>query len=179
MVNISQPSLFAQMRASSKIKKLFKNEESPVQDHLIFIEQAFPHNVTIEMGLDLFDLSQTDDVEQTETPSEFIEKLSANQLSTDFMDKWQNFMDRYGHRCPSEMDPGEPRFRETPGKIFALLKTMSTNQSAELTPHEVFEMGIQRRKKSLKYLIGILEEHGKRKLKAFLKYYKVIECFVA
>ncbi len=87
------PALMASETARSKLKKIFKNEPDAVQAHLRSIERSFPNNVTIEMGLLLYELSQFPDIQQTGTAQEFFQKLAANQLSPEFMQKWQLFMD--------------------------------------------------------------------------------------
>ncbi|MHA2294368.1 MAG: PEP/pyruvate-binding domain-containing protein [Candidatus Hodarchaeales archaeon] len=176
---ISSPTLFASEMARSRIKKLFKEEPRSVQDQVIYLEQALPGNVTIEMGLLLHDLSQFPVVQQTATTGEFVQKFERQQLSAGFMEKWQLFMQRYGHRCPRELDIATPRYREKPDEMFRLLKTMGSSSDLDLTPRGIFENGIKRREKTLQFLVDILEKQkkGKKKVKNFQKKYRALETY--
>ncbi|MBK5109533.1 MAG: hypothetical protein JJE12_15470, partial [Anaerolineales bacterium] len=90
---IALPTLMVSERARSGIKKQFENEPQSIQDQVVYVEQAFPHNVTIEMGLLLHDLSQFPDIQETATADEFVQKLNHQQLSPEFMQKWEQFID--------------------------------------------------------------------------------------
>ncbi len=173
------PALMASETARSKLKKMFKNEPEAVQEHLRSIEQSFPNNVTIEMGLLLYELSQFPEVLQTGTAQEFVQKLDANQLSPEFMQKWQLFMDDYGFRGPKELDVATPRYYEKPGEVFALLKTMEGLENPDLTPRGIFERGAQQRVESVQFLEEYLAKKRPGKVKAFKKSYKQLENFAA
>jgi pyruvate,water dikinase len=173
------PALMASEPARSKLKKMFKNEPEAVQEHLRFIEQSFPNNVTIEMGLLLFELSQFPDVLHTGTAQEFVQKLDSNQLSPEFMQKWQLFMDKYGFRGPKELDIATPRFYEKPDEVFAILKTMEGHTDPDLTPQGIFESGAKRRVESVQFLEEYLAKKSRRKVKVFKKNYKQLENFAA
>ncbi|MHA2294376.1 MAG: PEP/pyruvate-binding domain-containing protein [Candidatus Hodarchaeales archaeon] len=176
---ISGPTTFAAELARSRIKKLFKNEPQSVQDQVVYIEQALPGNVTIEMGLLLHDLSQFPDVQQTATAGEFVQKLERQQLSAGFMEKWQLFMQQHGHRCPKEIDVSTPRYREKPDEMFRLLKTMGSSSDPDLTPPGIFENGIKKREETHLYLVDVLEKQkkGKKKVKNFQKKYRTLKTF--
>ncbi|MCK4725448.1 MAG: hypothetical protein KAT29_06590, partial [Anaerolineales bacterium] len=176
---ISLPSLLASERARSGIKKQFKNDPQSIQDQVIFIEQAFPHNVTIEMGLLLYELSQFPDVQKTATADEFIQKLDQGQFSTEFMAKWREFIDRYGHRYPKEIDVATPRYREKPGEVFTIMKNLASSDDPEFNPQGIFEMGTKRRQATLQVLVDFLEQKSGKEVSSFLKKYKVLEAFAA
>jgi pyruvate,water dikinase len=176
---VSLPALLAAERARGNIKKMFKGESEAVQEHLHYIEQAFPHNVTIEMSLVLHDLSQFSHVQDRATPEEFVQKLDSNQLSPEFMEKWQFFIEHYGFRCPKEIDVATPRYYERPGEVFTLLKMMGTDDDPDLTPRGIFENAIKRRVESAQFLEDYLSKKSRRKVKAFKKKYKVLESFAA
>jgi len=173
------PALYASESARSSLNKMFKNDPESVQKHLRSIEQSFPHNVTIEMGLALYELSQLSDVRQTATAQEFVGKLEANQLSSEFMEKWQSFMDDYGFRGPIELDIATPRFYEKPGEVFTLLKTMGSEENPDLNPQSNFDRRTQQRVESVKFLEDYLAKKSPGKAKAFKKKYKLLENFAA
>ncbi|MCP4419776.1 MAG: hypothetical protein GY805_24455 [Chloroflexi bacterium] len=173
------PALMASEIARGKLKKMFKNEPESIQEHLRSIEQSFPNNVTIEMGLALYELSQFSDVQQIATAKEFIQKLKADKLSPEFMEKWQLFIDDYGFRGPKELDIATLRYYEKPGEVFALLKTMQGHADPELTPQGLFDAGAKRRVESVQFLEEYLAKKSRRKVKLFKKYYKLLENFSA
>jgi pyruvate,water dikinase len=179
MNSVQLPALMASEAARSKLKKIFKNEPEAVQAHLRSIEQSFPNNVTIEMGLLLYELSQFPEVQQTGTAQEFVQKLAANQLSPEFMQKWGMFMDDYGFRGPKELDIATPRYYEKPAEVFDILKTMEGHDDPDLTPQGLFERGAKRRVESLQFLEEYLAKKSRRKLKTFRKNYKLLENFAA
>ncbi|MBW1803361.1 MAG: hypothetical protein JRJ85_21855 [Deltaproteobacteria bacterium] len=158
---------------------MFKNEPEAVQEHLRSIEQSFPNNVTIEMGLSLYELSQFPDVQETDTAQEFVQKLDANQLSPEFMQKWQLFIDDYGFRGPKELDIATPRYHEKPDEVFDILKTMEGHNDPDLTPQGLFDSGAKQRVESVRFLDEYLAKKSRRKVKAFRKNYKLLENFAA
>lgn len=174
-MNVSLPSLLAAERARGRIKKMFKGEPESIQERIHHIEQALPNNVTIEMGLVLYELSRFSDVQECATPEEFVRKLEAKQLSPEFMEKWQHFVEHYGFRCPKEMDVATTRHYEKPGEVFVLLKTMRTGDDPEQTPRSIFERATKRRIESVQFLEDYLATKGRKKVKAFKKNYKVLE----
>jgi pyruvate,water dikinase len=173
------PALMVSEHARGKLKKMFKKGSKEVQDHFRNIEKSFPNNVTIEMGLVIHDLSQFSDVQQTVTPQEFIQKLEANQLSPEFMEKWRLFIDDYGFRGPKEIDAATPRYYEQPGEVFALLKSMASQDDPDLTPRGIFERGAKQRVESVQFLEDYLAKQSPGKGKAFKKSYKLLENFAA
>lgn len=179
MNGVQLPALMASEPARGKLKKMFKNEPESVQEHLQSIEQSFPNNVTIEMGLLLYELSQFPDIRQIGTAQEFVQKLDANQLSPEFMQKWRLFMDDYGFRGPKELDIATPRYYEKPEEMFTFLKTMEGQDDPEWTPQGIFDRGAKRRVESVQFLDEYLAKKSRRKVKAFRKNYKLLENFAA
>ena len=179
MNGVQLPALMASEAARGKLKKIFKNEPDAVQAHLRSTEQSFPNNVTIEMGLVLYELSQFPDVQQTGTAQEFVQKLAANQLSPEFMQKWQLFMADYGFRGPKELDIATPRYYEKPDEVFDILKTMEGHDDPDLTPQGLSKSGAKRRVESVQFLEEYLAKKSRRKLKTFRKNYKLLENFAA
>jgi phosphohistidine swiveling domain-containing protein len=173
------PALMVSERARGKLKKMFKKAPESVQEHFRNIEKSFPNNVTIEMGLVIHDLSQFTDVQQTATPEEFVQKLEANQLSPEFMEKWRLFAGVYGFRGPKEIDAATPRYYEKPGEVFVLLKSMGSQDDPDLTPRGIFERGARQRVESVQFLEDYLAGQSPGKVKAFRKSYKLLENFAA
>jgi pyruvate,water dikinase len=176
---VSSATLLASEMSRSRIKKLFKEEIQSVQDQVVYIEQALPNNITIEMGLFLHDLSQFPDVQQITSATEFVQKLDQQQLSAEFMEKWNHFMTTHGFRTPLEIDVATPRYRDKPDEVFGILKTMGSSSDFDLTPRGIFENGIKRREETVQVLVNVLEtqKKGNKKVKTFQKKYHALETF--
>jgi phosphohistidine swiveling domain-containing protein len=179
MNSIQLPALMASENARGNLKKIFKKDPESVQEHLRSIEKSFPDNVTIEMGLALYELSQFPDVQQTATVREFVQKLINKHLSLEFMEKWQSFMSDYGFRGPKELDIATPRYYEKPGEVFDLLKTMQGHDDPDWTPQGIFERGAKQRVESVQFLEEYLAKNRPGKVKAFRKNFKLLENFGA
>ena len=179
MYQVLMPALYATMMARSKIKKMFKNELQSVQDQLVYIENSLPQNVTIEMGLLFYELSQFPEILNTDTPNKFMQNLELKKISPEFLEKWKIFMDRFGFRHPKEIDIATPRYNERPKEVFNLMKTMSSTANSGINPIQNFENGVKRRKDAVKKLEEILEKESTRKVKQFKKRYNVLKTFAA
>lgn len=179
MYQVLMPALYATMLARSKIKKMFKNEPQSVQVQLVYIENSLPHNVTIEMGLLFYELSQFPEILNTDTPTKFIQNLEQNKFSSEFLKKWKTFMDRFGFRHPKEIDVATPRYNERPEEVFTMMKTMASTADLGFNPVQNFENGVKRREDAVKKLEVILEKKSTRKVKQFKKKYNIMKTFAA
>jgi phosphohistidine swiveling domain-containing protein len=135
--------------------------------------------VTIELGLALYELSQFSDVHQLASAEEFVLRLESNELSPEFLEKWQAFMDAYGFRGPKELDVATRRYYEKPGEVFAFLKSIGSQEDPDLTPRGIFEQGARQREESVQFLEAYLADKSPGKVKAFRKNYKLLENFAA
>ena len=179
MYQVLMPALYATLFARSKIKKMFKNEPQSIQDQLVYIENSLPQNVTIEMGLLFYELSQFPEILNTDTPIKFMQNLEQNKLSPEFLEKWKIFMNRFGFRHPKEIDVATPRYNERPKDVFNMMKTMSTTVDSGINPVQNFENGVTRREDAVKKLEEILERKSNKKVKQFKKKYNVVKTFAA
>ena len=175
---VSLLALMAVTMARSSIKKLLKNEDEEVTERLLYLERALPDNVTIEMGLQLFDLSQFSEIKDSDDAEDFIKKLNRGELSSEFQQKWDRFMHDFGFRGPRELDIATKRYYEKPDEIFDLLKSISENDHPELSPRKIFDEGVKKREETYTFIVEKLQRN-RGKLRKFQKRYKVMECFVA
>lgn len=88
-------------------------------------------NVTTEMDLavgDLADAARESPEFQNHLrdadPAEALRRAREDGASQAFINAWDEFLERYGMRAPSEIDIARPRFRDEPGPI---LKTVAGN----------------------------------------------------
>lgn len=164
--------------AKFRIDRLVNKLSPELKKRMIHLEQHLPNNVTIEMGLDLFRLSQFEEIKQSNSDQAFSDKLQQKRFSEKLLSAWDEFMDRYGFRCPMELDIALPRFQETPKIVFQQLKALSTNSDETNNPLIAFEKGTEKRQEALGTL---LKEIGKssRRRKKIEKLYSVYTEFAA
>ena len=175
--SVSLPMTYAAEMARAKIKKLFAKEEEEVRKQVVHLEQALPDNVTIEMGLAMYNLALHEDVTDCSTGAEFADKLQARSLSPAFLAAWDVFMEKYGCRCPKELDAGTPRFYEKPDVFFNQLSSLARNTDPENNPRAIYEKGIKTRESTFRVLLDTAKRLGKAKAKKFEKYYNVLTTF--
>ncbi len=171
------PLIIAVEIVKSGLKKLFKNDEPEIRDQVPYLERALPNNVTIEMGLDMYRLSNYDEVRECASSQEFVVRLEGRAFSPAFLQAWDTFMAKYGCRTPMEMDPATPRFYEQPAQVYAQLRTMAESADAEHNPQAILNRATARREEAYRVLLEAVQRKGKRQAQRFIRYYSVLmEC---
>ncbi|MCC7528959.1 MAG: hypothetical protein IT342_10580 [Candidatus Melainabacteria bacterium] len=137
------------------------------------LERAVPHNPTIEMGLSLYHLSQLlpEDIDGSAIDM----LLKERQLPKPFLSAWDEFMDLYGHRGPTELDIAAPRFRDDPATLLSQIVTLRKSTSQEDNPQERFDRGQVSRHQAFEKLCEQLHNKGWLALKDFSSLYRVYE----
>ena len=137
------------------------------------LERAVPHNPTIEMGLSLYHMSQLlpEDIDGSKIET----LLKERQLPMPFLAAWDEFLDLYGHRGPTELDIAAPRFRDDPATLLAQIVTLRKSTSAEDNPQERFDRGQVSRHQAFEKLCEQLHDKGWLTLKDFSSLYRVYE----
>lgn len=137
------------------------------------LERAVPHNPTVEMGLSLYHMSQLlpDDLDV----SRLEELLKERQLPKPFLSAWDEFMELYGHRGPTELDIAAPRFRDEPGTLLAQVATLRKSTSVMDNPQERFDRGQVTRHQAFEKLCEQLHGKGWLTMKDFSSLYRVYE----
>jgi len=177
--DVSLPVTYAAEIARSRIKRLFRNEKPEIRDKVVYLEQALPHNVTIEMGLAMYRLACFKEIKDCASGKEFASRMESRSFSAGFLEAWDDFMKEYGHRCPKEMDVASPRFYEMPEQVFNQLRAMSENTDEEHNPQAVFDKGLVGRQEAYEFLLGVARSKGKRREKQLRRYYNILVTFGA
>lgn len=103
------------------------------------LNKSLPGNITSEMGLEIGDLAdrlrQYPEVEEYLKQAEdatFYEGFKDLHGGDEFKKAFEAFMDRYGHRCPGEIDLTRPLWHEAPTQLVpAILGHMRSVQTGE------------------------------------------------
>jgi phosphohistidine swiveling domain-containing protein len=165
--------LMASEIARSGLKRLLRSEGPEVRDRAVYLERGLPNNVTIEMGLAMYGLALFSEAAAHASGEAFARELKARTLSPEFLRAWDAFMDRYGFRCPMEMDPAAPRFYDQPAHFYEQLRTMA-HADGTSSPQAIYDQARAQRESTFQELLQIVGTRGKRKAKRFAKNYDVL-----
>ncbi len=160
----------SQGMALPAMRKLFGRADLQTREKLTLLERALPNNVTIEMGLALYRLSQHVEVRRCADTGEFQRRLRAGDFSPEFTRALEAFLRDHGFRVPMELDLATPRPNEDPGMLFDRLQSMAQNTDRENNPEAVFHRARRQREEARAELAGRLSE---RKAASFQKNYHV------
>ncbi|MEV5407269.1 rifamycin-inactivating phosphotransferase [Thermopolyspora sp. NPDC052614] len=137
------------------------------------LSMSVDHNITSEMGLDLVDVAdvvrrhpEVVDYLREPDPRTFLDDLARLPGGDETTSAVQRYLDRYGMRCPGEIDITRPRFAENPSAltpmILADIRTYEPGARAEL-----FARGLRTARDKEQDILARLERlpGGRRKAK--------------
>ena len=174
LVDVSLPMTYAAEYARPKIRKIFKGESEEIREKVVFLERALPENITLEMGLEMYRLSEFSEASECASGEEFERKITERSFSLEFLDAYDSFMVKYGFRCPKELDLATSRTYERPRSFFEQLHAMSLNKDEKTNPQLVFEKSVREREEAYEELMLIAEKRGRRRGRKFKKNYNVL-----
>lgn len=154
------------------LQKLKSDVEAKDESDLKKLELALPHNVTTEMGLALYAVSQYLPVGLTE--DELEKRFADRSLPEEFYTAWEGFLHKYGHRGPIEIDIASPRYRDNPQFLIDLLFSLR-NTPDDQSPQAKFDWNQIERHRAFEKLCE--EQHSKGWLyaKELQWLYRVVE----
>lgn len=107
-------------------------------DEIAIMNKSLPGNVTTEMGLRVGDLG--DIVRERPAVLEYLISASDKEAfrnglqdingGDEFLDEFDSFLDRYGSRCPGEIDIGNTRWGESPMSLISSILAVAKNSQA-------------------------------------------------
>lgn len=162
------PMILAAQLAQQRLQGLFRQEAAQVQDHLINLGISLPGNKTTEMGEEMYALAESPELRRFDTPSAFLSALETGSVDPEFARRWKHFLAEYGMRCPAEIDPATLRPNEQPEQFFEQFKHMALAVNGE---RSFFEDARKKREAAYQALHEIALKKGKRKARAFERYY--------
>lgn len=159
--------------ARSKIKKIFKNESKKIRDKIFLLETALPNNITIEMWLWMYRLSQYEEFKRVKTYDTFAKKLKEKSFSLEFLKDFDNFMKKHSIRAYRELDMKSPRNYEDMPSLWTQIHNMIDN--LENNPLIIFNESVKKREKAYRELYKIASKNNREK--EFEKYYNLLVLF--
>lgn len=167
---------------NKKVERLLGDKN--VSDILI---KSLDHNVTTEMGLALCDVADTvrkyprvlEYISQSPGDERFFEEMERLPGGKETSEAFRGFLDKYGMRCPGEIDITRGRFEEKPTQLIPIL----LNNIRVLKPgeHRIrFQAGRQEAKDKEEEIIRRLKNMpgGSRKVKKIKKRISLLRSFI-
>lgn len=180
LVHMAVPTFVFSQKAIMVLKKSFEEDiktDGSLLKILDRIDQSLPHNLTVEMGLSLFKMSQMLDLSKTLSKEDLIKQFDANELSTEFMEAWKNFMDKFGSRGPAELDVASPRYQDNPEPLLNQIYMMFTSGKDQENATERYDRCQKERNQAYENLRELTNKQGWAKSKRFKVLYRILETF--
>ena len=171
------PLTFISRRAMSEMKALC-DDQPELESHLDRIDRSLPNNVTVEMGLALERAAGllpagSGALESAEALGCAIEERA---LPDEFLTAWRDFLERYGHRGPRELDVAAPRFHDDPQLLYEQMIQARRLEPGEESQEQAFDRCQRERREAFEALSDhVRESSGWFQAKRFASQYHVME----
>jgi pyruvate,water dikinase len=167
------PLFVASKVAMKRIAGIFEDGTEEERALVGKLDLSLPHNVTIEMGLALSELA-------THAPPGLdLDALEAGVRSgsvpLEFLSGWTDFLARYGHRGPAEIDVASPRYREAPRVLLSQIASLGSGVDPGATPRATYERSQRERHEAFERLAEAAHGRGWVTSKRFLSLYRMVE----
>jgi pyruvate,water dikinase len=134
--------------AMGKIRGIFEDATEEESRWLAKLDQSLPGNVTVEMGLALVDLAAHLPPDMTLDALE--RGVAEGSAPRDFLAGWRDFLARYGHRGPGEIDVASPRYRDRPRMLLSQLAGVAGASGTDASPRAIYERSQRERREVLR-----------------------------
>jgi phosphohistidine swiveling domain-containing protein len=130
--------------------------------------RGLPHNVTTEMDLELWGL--TEQIRSDEPSHGAFTESSVPDLLQRYRERTlppvaqrglQSFLRRYGHRAVAEIDLGMPRWSDDPSHLLGVISNYLRLNPDDLDPVAQFHAGQARAESMITTLVGRMAEHSR------------------
>ncbi|HOO96857.1 MAG TPA: PEP/pyruvate-binding domain-containing protein [Caldisericia bacterium] len=159
---------YAAERARFKLDEIFKGDG--LDEVVNSLGRSLPGNITVEMGLSMHSLSQFDEIKNSNSFEDFSKRLGSGNISNEFREAWDDFLEKFGFRASSEIDAGALRTYERLDELYDKLVTMS-KVPAEQSPVEIQKRSIEAREEAYRRLLDVAKR--KHRIKTFRKNYDI------
>lgn len=166
------PILVNGIRAKARLKQLVGPKFA---DDVEALTKALPGNVTVEMGLDLFNIAKL--LPPGTTAKELSSKLNSGELP-DLVTAWDGFLAKYGHRAPEEFDIATRRFREDSTFLVKQLLSLSQLKESDKNPEQHYKQAIKRRIEAHERLSKVFSRKNRMSEIRFDTAYRIMTAFL-
>lgn len=175
LVHTSAPAIISFIKSQKEIQTIFSDEPDETEKLVNSLTSSLPHNVTVEMGLAIYGLSRILPVNELKSREKLLEKVINRQLPEEFLNAWDEFMDKYGFRGPRELDLAAPRYCDRPESIIAQLCQLAAVKDNESNPQAHYDRAQVERHQAFESLSEMVYQKGWLKLKHFQRLFQIAE----
>ncbi len=162
LFDLMLPITYAAEFARNNIEKMLKKHFSDYELKMQYLQRSLPDNVTIDMGLELYAFSQMVEIKEN-TFETFKRKMYAGELSSEFMNRWEAYIKKFGFRTNKELDVAVVRPSDDPEVLFNQIKSMSEIDE-EYSPLKIYRDSKALRESTFEEITKSLSGSVKRKL---------------
>ncbi len=159
--------------AMSHIRGIFDSPSDEESLHLSRLDQSLPGNVTVEMGLAL--ASMASQLPQGATIESIEQGLKDGSLPDSFRRAWEEFVGRYGHRGPGEIDIANERYRDKPRMLISQLVGLAGTPDPNALPQAIYDKSQHERRAAYGALEALAKKRGWLSGQRLASLYKVVE----
>lgn len=152
------PLTYAAEGAKALLQLLYRRARRQQRDRLDTALRSMPHNVTIEMGVALYDLARTLEEHMGQRAyadlTALARRIEQRQLPVPFLHQWDAFMDSYGFRGPNELDLAAPRYADDPSLVLEQMRQyVLLDEQAQENPRQAYERRQHERREAYRGLL--------------------------
>lgn len=171
------PTVIVSQIADAKMQALFKDESKKTKDLVGYLDRSLPGNVTVEMGLALYHLSQLLKPDELDSPESLLKRIKKRSLPPEFLQAWDEFMEKYGFRGPRELDIASPRYCDEPHLLLQQMISVSGIGDSDQDPQSIYDRSQMERHEAFEKLSQLMHKKGWLKTREFHRLYRIIEGF--
>ncbi len=173
LLKLMLPMTYAAEISRKKIASLLKANMDDAEVKMQFLERSLPNNVTIDMGMEMYTLSQMKEIKENSF-EDFNNLIKNNAFSEKFKLKWEAYIKQYGCRTHNELDIGVARTSENRLELFNQIKAMAVVED-DYNPKSIYENSKKQRQDTYQEILSNLSENKNMKMiKKLEKHYNVL-----
>ena len=176
----SLPLTAAAESATALIRLLYRGASRQQRHRLETALHSMPHNITIDMGLALYELARTLEASvgqqaYADLPA-LARRIEARELPEPFLHQWDAFLDHYGFRGPTELDLAAPRYADDPLLVIEQMRQYTLlDESTQQDPQQAYQR--RRRERREAYHALLTETRNPLKTRLVARLYRTAEAF--
>ncbi len=157
------PALLAvQAGANKPLDQLNRSLSSQQAEFLSKIRTGFPDNIIVQMNLALSNIRNEFESAGLSTIDDALAAVKTERLDSSLQQHWDNFIDKFGHRGPGEMDLATPKFGDNPNVLVTqIFKTAKVSTLHADQPNDAWK---QSREKACDSLCASLERRRHKRI---------------
>ncbi len=149
----SFPAVIAYVVNLARLNALSDGESREVQDLLEDAKTGVAGNEAADIGIQLYHMSKLVDPGDFQNLDALAVRFSKGEISPELRTLWDEFLNKYGHRGPGELELSNPRYYDDPRLA---LEQMSYMADSDFNPQTHLQSQIEKRSEAYRNLLKTL-----------------------